>query len=173
MKKHGMIFGSIIIAFIILLCILLLKNYYGDSDTKYYIDKFKKNRESFENVAEICKDLYNEKNATEIRIFFDYSSGEKQVNMYWDNVELTNQFEILNITDDIKKDMENIEDSFSDLYWDGIFITANQIVFTTEGNKYSIACSISGNRPKYIRNSNEGFSTKAKSICDSWYILIA
>lgn len=169
-KTYGILLSSIVIIFVILFCKLMIM-YFGDNDTDYYVEKFKENKNSFDNIVKFCIELRTERNADEVRIFFDYSSGEKQLKMYWDDAQLVNQFSIIDISDEIKKDIENVEKSFSDLCWDGIFITSNQIVFTTEGNQYAIAYSISGYRPSYIRDSDEKNSIKVKSIGDKWYFL--
>ena len=172
-KYIWIIICPFIITILIAISIIYLYFCKNRGEDNYYIDSFNENISSFNNVVEYCKSLENEKQSLSMRIYFEYESTTRNYMVVWKNSSMSkeNNYEKLELSENIKLDFEKVYEAFKDLCWDGIEITSTQISFTTEGNRNAFVYSRNGYRPKYMRSSNERFNVYITHIKNDWYYL--
>ena len=128
----------------------------------YCVEDFGTYRKDFEIVAEFCQEHIAQKGALEKeRIIFVYNFKKKELLCDWKNIE---------VSDEIKKSLENIKIAFpcKDAQFDSITVDERNIYFKTHNGLYSVVYSKEG-RPKLVDGVNKG---KSRRIDDNWYHVV-
>lgn len=169
-KDKNRILNITIIALVLILLVLvvlvltmpLFIMYFAEE--QYLIDKYKENKDAFATVKTELLYMLEQENANELDLEISYDSKGKRI---FHPYQKTDHISAIDAT---TKAYDLIDSSFGDLCWNKIYISANFINFSEEGNVYQyIYCEKLSSATRIYGNGDH----RIRKLEDGWYLVIA